>query len=378
MTIRDLDDYQATVAAIGVCISARVPFLLWGSPGVGKTSLIESAAASGIHVETLIVSHHEPSDFAGLPVVAPDGSVTFAPPAWATRLAAYDGPAVAFFDEWTTAAPAVQAAALRPLTHYEVGALRLPTTVSFGAAANPADVATAGWELSAPAANRFVHLDFELPLDVFSACFVTGAWPALSVSPPPVDHPARVGALKALVVGYLRARQGQLHALPADAAARGRAWPSPRTWDYLCRLVALAEGVGAPAGTVRLLVHGCVGAATGHEFLAYRRSLDLPDPDELLADPDVSVFHGLRVDRVHALLHSVLAAVAADVTPARWTNGVVLAAAAASAGHLDAAVPVVRALVREDLRPAAAALPAEIKVFAGTLALAGLLREPAA
>ena len=34
------------------------------------------------------------------------------------------------------------------------------------AAANPTDVAIAGWELAAPTANRFCHLDWSMPVDV--------------------------------------------------------------------------------------------------------------------------------------------------------------------------------------------------------------------
>ncbi|MDP9183531.1 MAG: AAA family ATPase, partial [Actinomycetota bacterium] len=126
--MRDRQDYQDLLSAIGVCMSARIPFLLWGEPGAGKTAVLESASTSGWHVETLIVSHHEASDFAGLPVVSGNGTVTLAPPAWAQRLAHHEGPSLAFFDEWTTASPSVQAAALRPLTHHEVGALKLPDT----------------------------------------------------------------------------------------------------------------------------------------------------------------------------------------------------------------------------------------------------------
>ena len=49
------------------------------------------------------------------------------------------------------------------------------------AAANPADVAAAGWELAAPTASRFVHLDWALPLEVYAECLVTGDWPAMPV-----------------------------------------------------------------------------------------------------------------------------------------------------------------------------------------------------
>ncbi|MCU0302241.1 MAG: AAA family ATPase [Candidatus Nanopelagicales bacterium] len=365
---RDRAGYEQVLRAVGVCIASRIPFLLWGEPGAGKTAVVESAADAGWHVETLICSHYEPSDFAGLPVVA-DGRVTLAPPQWAVRVAEHEGPSVVFFDEWTTASPAVQAAALRPLTHGEVGALRLPARVSFGAAANPADVAASGWELAAPTANRFVHLEWALPIEVFTECLVTGAWPRIHVPELTADHAARVSAARSQVAAFLAVRSTQLSAIPRDAASRGRAFPTPRTWDYAARLMA-----ACPPGDVealRLLVHGAVGAPTGHEFLAWRAALDLPDPESLLADPDGDLLAGLRSDRVHVALQGVLAAVTTRTTPARWEAGVGVCVRAAELSGLDPAVPVVRSLLR--IRPTRAALPAGLRVFAGPLALAGLL-----
>jgi len=377
--VRGRDTYEALLEAVGVCLSARVPFLLWGDPGEGKTAVVESAAEQGWHVETLIVSHHEPSDFAGLPVVGSGGTVSLAPPAWAQRLASHPGPSIAFFDEWTTAAPAVQAAALRPLTHYEVGSLRLPATVSFGAAANPADVATAGWELAAPTANRFCHLDWSLPLEVYAESLVAGAWPGLRLRPPdPQAAAGEVARARGLVAGYLRVRQRQLSAIPADAASRGRAFPTPRTWDYAARLLGTARAAGAGAEAVRLLVAGSIGAAAAHEFLVWVDAQQLPDPEDLLADPTGAVFAGMRTDRVFVVLQAVLSAVVADPMPHRWTAAVEVCAAAAAEVGVDPAVPVVRALVRPGLRPVGAALPRSILTFRAPLALAGLLDEPAA
>ena len=65
---------------------AGVAVCLWGDPGIGKSSLIEAAAAAdGVPCETVIGSLREPSDFAGLPVVTDDG-VRMEAPAWAKRL----------------------------------------------------------------------------------------------------------------------------------------------------------------------------------------------------------------------------------------------------------------------------------------------------
>ena len=373
MSVRTRREYEQVLQAVGICISARIPVLLWGSPGEGKTAVIESAAERGWHVESLVVSHYEPSDFAGLPVVTGHGVVELAPPGWAQRLAAAEGPAIAFFDEFSTAAPALQAAALRPLTHYQVGALTLPETVSFVAAANPADVAAAGWELAAPTAHRFVHLDWSLPLEVYGECLVTGAWPSLPVYGAVPDLEARRSDELVRVAGFLRARESQLSAIPRSADGRGRAFPTPRTWDYAARLLAYASAVGAGAEVRRLLVAGCVGEATAHEYLAWVSALDLPDPEALLGDPAAADFTGLRPDRVYVTLQAVLGAVVRRPTPQRWADAVRLCAAAARAVGVDPAVPVVRALVRDGVRPSGALVPAEISVFAPALSLAGLL-----
>ena len=376
MAIRSRADYEHALQAVGICLSARIPALLWGNPGEGKTAVIESASLYGWHVETLIISHYEPSDFAGLPVVTPDGSVDLAPPGWAKRLAPVAGPAIAFFDEFSTASPALQAAALRPLTHYEVGSLKLPETVSFLAAANPADVAAAGWELAAPTASRFVHLEWSLPLEVYAEGLVTGAWPALPVYEPPTHLERLTAEEMVLVSGFLRARESQLSAIPKDAASRGRAFPTPRTWDYAARLSAFAQAIAAPQDVRRLLVAGCVGEAVAHEFLSWVSALDLPDPEDLLAAPELAMFSGMRPDRVYVTLQGVLAAVARECTPERWADAIRLCAKAGEQVGLDPAVPVVRALLRGGVRPSAAPVPPEIKVFAPALALAGLLPRP--
>lgn len=368
--IRTRREYENVLQALGICVSCRIPALLWGDPGQGKTAVVESARASGWHVETLIISHYEPSDFVGLPMLV-NGQVELAPPAWAVRLRDHPGPAIAFFDEFSTASPALQAAALRPLTHYEIGSLKLPASVSFLAAANPADVAAAGWELAAPTASRFVHLDWELPLEVYAECLVTGVWPEMPVYELTADYAEHLARQRVLVSGFLRARSSQLTAIPKTAIDRGKAFPTPRTWDYAARLGALASAVEAPDAVTRLLVSGCVGDAAAHEYLAWASAMDLPDSDAILADPRAGWFAGQRPDRVYVALQGVVAKAVGAGDPAVWTAAVEACCAAASEAGVDPAVPAVRALLR--VRPSGAALPAEIAVFAPVLQLAGLL-----
>ncbi len=373
MSITKAQDYHDVLQAIGICVSTRTPVLLWGNPGEGKTSMIESAVRHGWHIETVIISQSEPSDLAGLPIVENGGQVTFAPPAWAKRLAGQSGPSICFFDEFSTAQPSLQAAALRVLTHGQVGALQLPDTVTFVAAANPIDVAAAGWELAAPTASRFVHLDFAMSLEVFSEAAVTGNWPTLPVYDTPTQFGTLYRAEMALITGFLKIRESQLSVIPKDPAARGRAFPTPRTWEFAGKLIGMAEAVGASTEVIHLLAAGAVGDATAHEYLSWRENLDLPDPDELLARDQEIDFSDLRPDRVYVVLQSLLSALARDTTDARWTTALELCCQAAQQLGVECAVPAVRALMRPDCRPTGASVPSDVSVFVPALTLAGIL-----
>src|SRR5262245_48759500 len=140
---------NTTRDALALAVAARVPTLLWGGPGIGKTSAVrEMAASAAWPCEIVIASIREPSDFAGLPVIGnEDGSVHMAPPRWAQRLAS-EGKGLLFLDEVSTAPPAVQAALLRVVLERTVGDLALPDAVAVVAAANPPEQAADGWDLA--------------------------------------------------------------------------------------------------------------------------------------------------------------------------------------------------------------------------------------
>src|SRR4051812_14684852 len=178
--------------ALTLAVSADLPVLLWGEPGIGKTAALNQLAdALDLPLTTVIASVHEPSDFSGLPIVGDDPAVQgvpMAPPDWAVRLARA-GRGLLFLDELSTAPPAVQAALLRVVLERRVGALKLPPGVRIVAAANPRSSAADGWELSAPLANRFVHLQWTHDHDVVVRG-LGGTWPRASL---PVLDPDRIG-----------------------------------------------------------------------------------------------------------------------------------------------------------------------------------------
>ncbi len=328
---------------IAIAVQERVPVLIWGPPGTGKTSFVRKLAETlDLPIETVIASIREPSDFAGLPIVA-DGGVRFAPPQWAVRLA-HAGQGILFLDEISTAPPAVQAALLRVVLERAVGELELPESVAIIAAANPPDQAAGGWELSPPLANRFCHLEWSVVRQEWVRGFLSG-W--TEPAPVPRVDPGRREAeherLRTQFAEFVRARPGLLIGAPRSSEP----WPSPRSWEFGLRLLAAARAAGAEAAGVALL-GGCVGSGPAFEFLSFLERGDLIDPEAALADPDAFTLPA-RGDLAMAALKAVAQAVAERPTDERWLAAwKIIDGVAASAP--DVALVAARELAKVKLR----------------------------
>jgi hypothetical protein len=358
---------DSTVEALGIAVAAGVPVLLWGAPGTGKTSAIRAMADQmGWPCETVIAAIREPSDFAGLPIIR-ESKVEMAPPRWAERLAAA-GKGVLFLDEISTAPPAVQAALLRVVLERVVGDLELPEGVVVVAAANPPEQAADGWDLSAPLANRFCHLDWTVEPSAFAEG-LAGGWDPPTVPMLPENWEDGIPVTRGLVSAFITVRPGLAVELPTDAARAGKGWPSPRTWDMAARLWTAAESVDASTEAETALITGSVGEGAGVELLMWEMEMDLPDPEEVLADPDAFEVPE-RGDRTFAVLSSVAAAVAANPTAERWLAGWKVLG---KAGENAPDVAATAARVLAGCRPPGVAAPPEIKLFAPLLKDAGWL-----
>jgi MoxR-like ATPase len=362
---------MSTIRSLAIALGARVPTVLWGGPGTGKTSAIAAlAAASNLPCEIVIASIREPSDFAGLPVVDAAGEVNFAPPRWAKRLAEA-GRGLLFLDEISTAPPAVQAALLRVVLERAVGDLQLPEDVIVVAAANPPEQAADGWDLAAPLANRFCHLDWTVDARAWADGIVGGFEAAVVPAIDRADLDRTVLQHRARIGGFLVRRSALLSAVPTDGARAGRAWPSPRSWAMAATLSAATELMGEQRAVTSELLAGAVGPAAALEFLAWLDEADLPDPEQVLADPD-SYRLPERGDRAFASLSAIVAAVRSDNTPERWSAAWTAIAAGVRQGQADLAVAVMRPLIEH--RPEGGMpSPAALAAVAPVLREAGLL-----
>jgi len=303
-----------------------LPTLFMGKPGIGKSHVIEALCGSeGLLCKTLVASIREPADFAGLPVPVTQGKETFihyAPPAWTSDfLIEGDGRGVIFLDEITTCAPAVQAALLRLVLDGALGDYTLSKGVRFISAANSTEDAAGGWDLSAPLANRFGHLNWELPeVEDFEGYLIdecgdemfsskgNGSEIDSSIAKKEEQRvikawPESFARAKGKVIGFLRARREFMFKMPeAGKKSRSAAWPSHRTWEMAVRASAGCEVHKATQTVHDDFIAAFVGSGPAREFRTYLKQADLPDPADVL-DGRVKFKHNpKRIDISAAIL----------------------------------------------------------------------------
>ena len=344
-----MSDYRDNCHAVAVVVMTRIPLIMWGDPGQGKSTFIEAIGeAYNFHTESIFASNSEPSDFAGMPVVNPiTGEVNLSAAPWARRLVAAAAAGetaggIAFYDEVNTAPPATQAVLLRPILTGWVGDLKLPEGTITIAAANPTAIAADGWDLAPPLANRFVHLEWKLTIDVIQEGFA-GRWPQIEF---PVFDTERyhVTFRETMITfaAFLTRMPNLVTAMPNpqhNAAESGYAFPTPRSWEMAGKVYAMAKSVGASDSVTALVVNGCIGSAAGTQLLTYMKELDLPDPEDLLINPEGWTLPTGRGDKVYAVMASTLSAVERNITPDRWHAYGKLLSMVARKNHADIAFP---------------------------------------
>jgi hypothetical protein len=332
--------------ALAICIEAGIPSLLWGNPGGGKSSLMKKLGAHlQRHTEIVISSVREPTDFAGLPVIAEDG-VQLHAPAWARRLAGQKG--LLFLDEIDQARPATQGALMRVVLDREVGELALGEDVAVVAAANGAN-GTATQDMGKALPNRFAHFQWKVKASEWIEAKRAG-FPLPAISLPGEGWRSGIGFYDGLVAGFLRAHPAAIDGTPTDDSGDVTAFPTARTWDWLTRALAAARSAGFKFNSevAYLLAQAIIGPATAMQFLAFARELDLPDVEASLAQPD-KVQIPERGDRAMIFLEGIVDAAldkhekSRDRYIAAWT---ILSRAADDAGKPDVALPAASRLAR--------------------------------
>ena len=300
-----------------------LPLILIGKPGTAKSALIvQKALEAGLHVEVVIASLRDPTDFLGMPVVTKTGAVEYIPPSWAIR-AAKAIRSIVVLDEINTAPPAVMAALLRVVLDRCVGDFQLPGTVRFLAARNAVEDAAGGYELPTALSNRFGHIPWEGPdVKAWSAHILSaGNGNEVKALTSAEDEEKRVLGLwpneyaqaAGIITSFIRRNPSLAHQQPDPGSPScSTAWPSRRTWEMAIRALASSKVHKLSEDEADRFVGSFVGAAAMRELRTWMAELDLPDPSELLDGKAKFVADKDRLDRTMVVLSSCAALVAPE------------------------------------------------------------------
>jgi len=290
---------------------AKVPAVLWGPPGSGKTArVLAYALARKLHHERWLLSRCEPIDVK--PRVYHEGDVFVREPPEIKRLRAANG-GLLFLDEFNRSARETEGAALDIID-------APPPDVWVVAACNPPSRGQAARSLESAAANRFIHLDVVSDAKAWADAQV-GGWPEGDgdLTIPDAKELAKGDATaRALTSAYIRRAPQVLESTPDNTVDAGKAWASASTWEYARRIHGVSLALKLDAEDLVALLSGCVGAGNATTYLAYVEDCDLPDPEELIRNPTKYVPPAGRVDKTVAALTALAGAIESNFTDTRW------------------------------------------------------------
>jgi hypothetical protein len=240
----------------------------------------------------------------------------------------------------------VQAALLRVCLDKVAGDCHLGDDTSVIAAANPPEQAADGWDLAPPLANRFCHLNWDLPAEVVRDG-LAGNWVSYSIQAPNPEHLINaLNAERAALSGFLASRPDLTTVIPKSATEQGRAFPTPRSWEMVAILSGWITACNLDSSVRRIAVLGCVGPGPAAEYITYRENIDLPNPEEILANPKDFVLPN-RMDKIYVVGASLMAAIRYKMTLERWNAVGIVLERMATSGHPDLAVTFARDWLRE-------------------------------
>lgn len=235
--------------------------LVKGAPGLGKSDLIDSAAAEA---ECDCITRHpsveEPTDAKGMPIYdAGDKEAHFTPFGDLVKLINATQPTVVHLEDLGQATHAVQAAYMQLLLRRSINGTRISDQVIFCASTNDTSHRAGVNSLLEPVKSRFDTI-LELEADLDDWCL----W-------------AYQANLPAEVIAFIRFRPALLSAFEATRELTNS--PSPRT------VAAVAKWVAAGVTNFEVLA-GAAGKGFAAEFVGFLKVYQqLPSIDEIMLNP---------------------------------------------------------------------------------------------
>lgn len=294
---------------------ANMPVMLWGAPGVGKSSLVyQLGEEMGRKVYEFRATMIDPVDLRGLMRIV-DGRTVWCPPIF---LPSEEG-GILFIDELPTASNAVQVAFYQLILDRKLGEYTLPDNTIIIAAGNRETDRAAVQRMPTPLANRFAHIEVE---------FDNRDWEKwLIKNNMPIE-----------MLAWNRFKPSRISAF--NPVSTEKAQPTPRSWEFVCRVLQTAKD----PSLLYDLVAGIVGKSDAVEFCAFIEDFKLlPDPKKYLADPNTG-----EIPKKISVLFSLCAALAKLVTTNQSRAFFRFAERLKEEGYTDHAVAMIQDAITRD------------------------------
>lgn len=247
-------------------IPARLPVMVTGAPGIGKTDIVQ-AAASASNAECVVMHPvvSDPTDFKGMPwCFTKDGQpmAEFVAFGELQKLMNADHPMVCFMDDVGQASNAVQSALMQLILARQINGKKISDHVTFVAATNRRGDRAGVSGILEPVKSRFTTI-VELEADLKE--WITWA----------------IGAgIAPQIIAYLRLRPEHLvNFKPTSDLVNS---PMPRTWAALSKLIS----IDLPKSMKLASYAGAIGEPTAVEFASFENVWQsMVSPDVVLSNP---------------------------------------------------------------------------------------------
>jgi MoxR-like ATPase len=240
------------------------PLLVWGVPGVGKSSVAKQVAAD-LNVQLLDwrLTMMEPVDMRGTPKQTKDDKTKWAPPAELPT----DGEGILFLDELPQARTDTKNVAAMLVLERRIGEYQLPKGWRVWAAGNRETDNAGTTPMPKQLSNRFWHINYDLSHDDWLA------W----ADEHDIDY---------RTYAYLKYRPGAL--LDFDPKSKDPAFATPRSWELVSDITkAFGDDIALVDAAFRAeCFSGAVGKIRGAEYSGFLQVMDsLVSIEQVHADP---------------------------------------------------------------------------------------------
>ncbi len=252
--------------ALESLIQSQIPTFLWGSPGVGKSSVVaQIAKKNNMEFVDLRLSLLDPTDLRGIPFFDKDEkTAVWAKPEFLPRTESLNK-GILFLDEINSAPPTIQAAAYQLILDRKIGEYTLPVNFSIIAAGNFESDRGVTYRMPTPLANRFVHLNFDVDFE---------AWKEWAIGK----------EIDKRIVSYLSYKSGNLFLF--DPKSNQKAFATPRSWEYVDKILKS----NLPFTLLQDVISGAIGKESANEFLNYSKVMDeIPNIDNIIAGINIEI-----------------------------------------------------------------------------------------